>query len=137
VQGLLAGLVIDENRPEYGMGDFLVRVILGRDEETDALLVGDVPRVGQTFRFHVRDATSAGIELRHLVGDLDPAGGALLFTCNGRGRGMFGTADHDASVVDDLLRAPAAGLFCQGEIGPIGRRNHLHGFTATVVAFPA
>ena len=135
-QGLLAGLVIDENRPEYGVGDFLVRVILGRDAETDGLLVGDVPRVGQTFRFHVRDALSATTELRHLVAELQPAGGALVFSCNGRGRRMFGAPDHDAGVVDDLLHAPAAGLFCQGEIGPVGGRNHLHGFTATVVAFP-
>jgi small ligand-binding sensory domain FIST len=135
-QGLLAGLVVDENRPEYGVGDFLVRVILGRDEETDALLVGDVPRVGQTFRFHVRDAHSAEVELRHLVGDLAPAGGALLFSCNGRGEAMFGAPDRDAGIVDELLGAPAAGLFCQGEIGPVGGKNHLHGFTATVVAFP-
>ena len=135
-QGLLAGLVVDENRPEYGVGDFLVRVILGRDEETDALIVGDVPRVGQTFRFHVRDARSAEVELRHLVGDLAPAGGALVFSCNGRGEAMFGAPDRDAGIVDELLAAPAAGLFCQGEIGPVGGRNHLHGFTATVVAFP-
>jgi small ligand-binding sensory domain FIST len=135
-QGLLAGLVVDENRPEYGVGDYLVRVIMGRDAETDALLVGDVPRVGQTFRFHVRDAASAESELRHLVGELDGAGGALLFSCNGRGRHLFGRPDHDAGVVDELLGVPAAGLFCQGEIGPVGGRNHLHGFTATVVAFP-
>jgi small ligand-binding sensory domain FIST len=135
-QGILAGLVIDENRPEYGVGDFLVRVILGRDAQTDGLLVGDVPRVGQTFRFHVRDALSATTELRHLVSELQPAGGALVFSCNGRGRRMFGASDHDAGIVDDLLHAPAAGLFCQGEIGPVGGRNHLHGFTATVVAFP-
>jgi small ligand-binding sensory domain FIST len=134
--GLLAGLVVDENRPEYGVGDYLVRVILGRDEESDALLVGDVPRVGQTFRFHVRDAASAEVELRHLVGALAPAGGALVFSCNGRGEAMFGAPDRDAGIVDELLAVPAAGLFCQGEIGPIGRRNHLHGFTATVVAFP-
>jgi small ligand-binding sensory domain FIST len=135
-QGLLAGLVVDENRPEYGVGDYLVRVIMGRDADTDALLVGDVPRVGQTFRFHVRDAASAEAELRHLVGDLNQAGGALLFSCNGRGQHLFGRPDHDAGVVDELLGVPAAGLFCQGEIGPVGGRNHLHGFTATVVAFP-
>jgi small ligand-binding sensory domain FIST len=135
-QGLLAGLVVDENRPEYGVGDYLVRVILGRDAETDALLVGDVPRVGQTFRFHVRDAASATVELRHLVGEIDEAGGALLFSCNGRGQGLFGEPDHDAGLVDELLAVPAAGVFCQGEIGPIGGKNHLHGFTATVVAFP-
>ena len=135
-QGLLAGLVVDENRPEYGVGDFLVRVILGRDEDTDGLLVGDVPRVGQTFRFHVRDAASAEVELRHLVGALGPAGGALLFSCNGRGEGMFGAGRPRCRRGRRAPAAPTAGLFCQGEIGPIGGRNHLHGFTATVVAFP-
>jgi small ligand-binding sensory domain FIST len=28
-----------------------------------------------------------------------------------------------------------AGFFAQGEIGPIGRRNCLHGFTASIALF--
>jgi small ligand-binding sensory domain FIST len=59
-------------------------------------------------------------------------GGALLFSCNGRGRNLFSAADHDAGLLDELLGVPAAGLFCQGEIGPVGGRNHVHGFTATI-----
>ena len=137
-RGLLAGLVIDENLPEYGRGDFLMRGLLGADEETGALAVGERVRVGQTLRFHVRDAGSADEDLREAVlavGDA-PVAGALLFTCNGRGTNMFGEPDHDARVVSEALRSRAlAGFFCGGEIGPVGDRAFLHGFTATMAVF--
>ena len=64
------------------------------------------------------------------------AAGALLFTCNGRGSHMFEVPDHDASALEDALGAPAGGFFCAGEIGPVGGRNFLHGFTATIAVFP-
>jgi small ligand-binding sensory domain FIST len=141
-QGILAGLVIDENRPDYGVGDFLVRVVMGVDAERDALLIGDVPRVGQTFRFHVRDEASADAELHAVLADgrrrlgARGAGAALLFSCTGRGSNLFSTPDHDASQVAGELGAPSAGIFCQGEIGPVAGENHLHGYTATVALFP-
>ena len=65
------------------------------------------------------------------------AAGALLFTCNGRGSHMFEVPDHDAAAIEDSLGAPTAGFFCAGEIGPVGGRNFLHGFTATMAVFPA
>jgi small ligand-binding sensory domain FIST len=138
-QGLLAGLVIDENLPEYGRGDFLMRGILGADERTGALAVGEAVRVGQTLRFHVRDAESADEDLREaLAREVGKArvAGALLFTCNGRGRNMFAEPDHDARVVREALGGDSlAGFFCGGEIGPVGSRTFLHGFTATMAVF--
>ncbi len=138
-RGLLAGLVIDENRPQYDTGDFLMRGLLGADEATGALVIGDTVRVGQTLRFFVRDAASADADLRQALGgalrDARPAG-ALLFTCNGRGTNMFPEPHHDARVVADLLGTHAlAGLFCGGEIGPVGGKAFLHGFTATLAVF--
>jgi small ligand-binding sensory domain FIST len=139
--GLLLGVVIDENRPEHERGDFLVRPIAGADRETGAIVIGEHVRVGQTLRLHIRDAGSADADLREALalqnGALGgrEAAGALLFTCNGRGRGMFGVADHDAETVDDALDAPVGGFFCAGEIGPVGGRNFLHGFTATLAVF--
>jgi small ligand-binding sensory domain FIST len=142
VEGLLAGLVIDENTPDYGRGDFLVRSIHGGDRETGTLMVGEQVRVGQTMRFHVRDARSADEDLRRALraarDSLAPTGpgGALLFSCNGRGTRMFGAAHHDAAAIEDELSPiPTAGLFCNGEIGPVGGRSFLHGFTATMVLF--
>ena len=138
-QGLLAGLVIDENRPEYARGDYLMRGLLGADEETGAIALGEVVRVGQTLRFHVRDAASADQDLRERLDEALATGraaGALLFTCNGRGTNMFPEADHDARVVTEALGNDAvAGFFCGGEIGPVGGQTFLHGFTATMALF--
>jgi len=138
-RGLLAGLVIDENRPEYDIGDFLMRGLLGADEATGVLALGDRVRVGQTLRFFVRDATSADADLRQALGGVlgraRPAG-ALLFTCNGRGTNMFPEPDHDARIVTETLGTQAlAGFFCGGEIGPVGGKAFLHGFTATLAVF--
>jgi len=140
--GLLLGIVIDANRPDYERGDFLVRGILGADQDGGSITVGENVRVGQAVRLHVRDGQSADEDLRAVLarereGSIGPPAGALVFTCNGRGRDMFGTADHDATALEEALSgAPAAGFFCAGEIGPVGARNFLHGFTATVAVFP-
>jgi small ligand-binding sensory domain FIST len=137
-RGLLVGVVIDENRPEYEVGDFLMRGLLGADEATGALVLGETVRVGQTLRFFARDAGSADADLRQALeglSDASPAG-ALLFTCNGRGAQMFREPDHDARVVAEALGTRSlAGFFCGGEIGPVGGKAFLHGFTATVAVF--
>jgi small ligand-binding sensory domain FIST len=137
--GLLAGLVIDENRADYRRGDYLMRGLIGVDEEAGALAVGEAVRVGQTLRFHVRDAAAADEDLReNLAAAVDgtPTAGALLFTCNGRGTNMFSRPDHDVRAVGELLGNGAlAGFFCAGEIGPVGGKPFLHGFTATLAVF--
>jgi small ligand-binding sensory domain FIST len=137
--GVLAGLVIDENRSDYRRGDYLMRGLIGLDEETGALAIGEPVRVGQTLRFHVRDAAAADEDLReNLAAALDRgrAAGALLFTCNGRGTNMFSAPDHDVRAVGELLGDDAlAGFFCAGEIGPVGGKPFLHGFTATLAVF--
>ena len=139
----MLGIVIDENQPEYGRGDFLVRPIIGADPESgsdrdrragagrpDGAHARSRRRVGR--RGPARRAARPGRGARHA-----PAAGVLLFTCNGRGSHMFEVPDHDASAIEDALGAPAGGFFCAGEIGPVGGRNFLHGFTATMARLPA
>jgi small ligand-binding sensory domain FIST len=141
-QGLMLGIVIDDNQPEYERGDFLVRPIIGADPERGSIAVGEDVRVGQAVRMQVRDGATADEDLRGALRmqaaaiGAEGAAGALVFTCNGRGSSMFDIPDHDAGAVDDALGAPAAGFFCAGEIGPVGGRNFLHGFTATIAVFP-
>jgi small ligand-binding sensory domain FIST len=142
--GLLLGVVIDGGKPEYRQGDFLVRALLGADPEAGTVAVGAPVQPGTVVRMHARDARSADRDLRdalglriEALGGAAPAG-ALVFTCNGRGRSMFGVPDHDALALDEVLAgAPAAGFFAAGEIGPVGGDAFLHGFTATVAVFPA
>lgn len=127
------GRVIDENKLDFGPGDFLVRGVVGADPNSGALRVGDIVEVGSTAQFQVRDATTADQELRKMV-DGRSADSALVFTCNGRGTHLFPEPDHDAMVVSESLAgAPVAGMFCAGELGPIGGHNFMHGFTASVV----
>jgi small ligand-binding sensory domain FIST len=140
--GLMLGIVIEENRPEYRRGDFLVRPVLGADTEAGTIAVGERVRIGQTVRMHVRDGASADEDLRDALrtqvaalGD-SPAAGVLVFTCNGRGSHMFEVPDHDAMAIEGALGVPAGGFFCAGEIGPVGGSNFLHGFTATMAVFP-
>jgi small ligand-binding sensory domain FIST len=128
---------VDPNKPDYERGDFLVRGILGADAESGAITVGERIRVGQAVRLQVRDAASADEDLalaveRGMAELGGPPAGTLLFTCNGRGSHMFPTPDHDARLLEDATHAPAAGFFCAGEIGPVGDRNFVHGFTATM-----
>jgi len=140
--GLLLGIVIDSGKPDYVQGDFLVRGLLGADPEKGAVAVGAPVSPGSVVRLHARDAASADLDLREALelrrdalGGAAPAG-ALMFTCNGRGRGLFGVDDHDAVAVAELLaNTPTAGFFAAGEIGPVGGEAFLHGFTATVAVF--
>ncbi|HUJ08807.1 MAG TPA: FIST N-terminal domain-containing protein [Verrucomicrobiae bacterium] len=139
---LFLGRVINEYREEFSRGDFLIRNLIGSDPQSGALAVGDLMRTGQTVQFQVRDADTADEDLRHLLrqerrdlGGSQPAG-VLLFSCVGRGEGMYGAAHHDIKVVQENLGpVPAAGFFCNGEIGPVGQRAFIHGFTSVIGVF--
>jgi small ligand-binding sensory domain FIST len=134
-QGLHVGLVIDEHRSEFGRGDFLVRGVVGADREVGAVVIGAEVEVGRTVQFQLRDAAAADEDLRALMQDRR-ADGALVFTCNGRGSRLFGSPDHDAQIVAEAIGGRGvAGMFCAGELGPIGGENHLHGFTASIALF--
>lgn len=134
-RGLHLGVVVDEHKASFERGDFLVRNVIAADRESGALAVGgDVP-IGTTVQFQVRDAAAADDDLRAALADVD-ADGALVFTCNGRGRRLFGVPDHDAEIVSAALDGGAvAGMFCAGEIGPVGSRSFVHGFTASLALF--
>lgn len=135
--GLHIGIVADEHQLSFDRGDFLVRNVVGVDRDRGALAVGATPEVGTTVQFLLRDAASADEDLRALLAGRE-AGAALLFTCNGRGQRLFGQPDHDARVVAGHTAGGAvAGMFCAGEIGPVGPRSFLHGFTASVLLFPS
>ncbi|RKS72033.1 small ligand-binding sensory domain FIST [Actinomadura pelletieri DSM 43383] len=137
-RGLLIGVAMDEYADEHEHGDFLVRGVVGADTDSGAIAIGDVVDVGRTVRFQVRDAGAAEKDLAELLErfDMAPVEGALLFSCNGRGQAMFPDSDHDAKVLDRAFGpAGIGGFFAAGEIGPVAGRNHVHGFTASILAF--
>lgn len=141
LHNLHLGVVIDEHKVDPQPGDFLIRGVLQADPETGAMSVGEVLTVGQTVQFQVRDAEAADADLKAML-EVQAAttgkapAGSLMFTCNGRGSGLFGVPDHDVSALRHAFRGlPVAGMFCGGEIGPIGGMNFLHGFTASIALF--
>jgi small ligand-binding sensory domain FIST len=142
-QGLHVGQVINEYQDQFGRGDFLVRNVQGADPETGAIAIGDLVRVGRTVQFHVRDADTADEDLEALLATARQNSqadclGALVFTCNGRGSRFFDQPHHDAQALDrSWPQLPVAGFFAQGEIGSIGGKNFLHGFTASIALFEA
>lgn len=166
-KGVFLGRVVNEYKDRFGRGDFLVRNVIGGEEKTGSIAVADLLRVGQTVQFHLRDATTADEDLGLLLDGQKlhgPPAGAMLFTCNGRGKRLFGEPSHDAAAVsrafalpepgEQLAKAgrrvapapiageagslpmvPLAGFFAAGEIGPVGDGVFLHGQTAALALF--
>lgn len=138
--GLHVGRLVDEQISNASTGDFLIRNMMGVTDQ-QALAVGDFLRPGQTVQFHVRDSRSATEDMqRLLMAEKDrkqtPVSGALLFNCNGRGRRFFKQANHDIGLVNEFADdCCVAGFFAQGEIGPVGGKTFVHGFTSSLALF--
>ena len=139
---LFIGLVVNEYLEDFHRGDFLVRNLIGGDPGSGVLAVGALPRTGQTMQFQRRDAAAATEDMHELLGRTHTqlAGakiyGGCLCCCNGRGKNLFGKSGHDAQLVQQRLGGIGlAGFFCNGEIGPIGAKNFLHGYTASLALF--
>lgn len=158
-RGILIGRVINEYKQRFGRDDFLIRGVLGVDQKSDSLVIADLIRVGQTIQFHVHDDMTASEDLEMLLDAQrlhEPPAGALLFTCNARGRKLFHSPNHDASRIaaafadplpaeqqakpgEAIVRTgpyvPLAGFFAAGEIGPVGDSTFVHGRTACAALF--
>lgn len=132
---ILMGFPMNEYQDAFRRGDFVVRGMLGVDEESGSLLVGSIPRVGQTVQFHLRDPQAATTEAEWLLGNLaaqferEHLVAGVVCTCKGRGKAMFGSEDHDALAIRDAFPGlPVAGMFSLGEIGPVKGVPAINGF---------
>lgn len=139
---VFVGFVVDEMRHRFQSGDFLVRNITGIDPGAGAIAVSAHVQAGATIQFHLRDAGASREELRKLLSrgvsawGVTPPAGVLFFNCTGRGKSLYGTSHHDIQTIHTLGgKMPIGGFFCSGEIGPIGRTNFLHGYTASLGLF--
>lgn len=139
---LFIGLVVNEYLEDFHRGDFLVRNLLGGDPNSGIIAVGALPRAGQTVQFQRRDAAAANEDMQELLARTkrELAGatiyGGCLCSCNGRGKHLFGAPNHDAQTVQQQFGPLGlAGFFCNGEIGPVGKKNFLHGYTASLALF--
>ena len=139
---LFIGLVVNEYLEEFHRGDFLIRNLLNADAKSGSIAVGAAPRQGQTVQFQRRSAVAATEDMQELLARTrqqlsnSTIYGGCLCCCNGRGEGLFGRPNHDAEMVQQRLGPIGlSGFFCNGEIGPVGERNFLHGYTASLALF--
>lgn len=140
---LFIGVLMDEFREEPGPGDFLIRNLIGVDSRHGAIAVGENLQEGMRLRFHLRDAEASAEDLHAILtnygkaaGDPEAISGALLFSCLGRGEGLYGAPGHDTHVFHEHLgEVPVGGFFCNGEIGPVGGTTFLHGYTSSFGLF--
>ena len=139
-QSLSVGLVMNEQKTSFKRGDFLIRNIMGFDPETEALMIGANLKIGQTLQFQIRDADTSSEDLKIMLEKLkdsngSPKGGVLV-SCCGRGQNFYGHPHHDARAIQNSQGPlPLTGFFANGEIGPIGQKNYVHGYTSSLVIF--
>ncbi len=141
---LFMGIAMNSGRQSYGHGDFLIRNIVGADQESGALAIGAALEPNAVVQFHVRDARTSAEDLESLLENVssrelrDPPAGSLLFSCLGRGRHLYGEPDHDTKAFQRHMGpVPVGGFFCNGEIGPVHGSTFLHGYTSAFALFRA
>jgi len=138
---LFVGVLMDEFREEPRAGDFLIRNLIGVDPRSGAVAVGENLQEGMRLRFHIRDAESSAEDLHTMLDSYErslssPVSGALLFSCLGRGVGLYGQPNFDTGVFREHLGdVPVGGFFCNGEIGPVAGATFLHGYTSSFGLF--
>ena len=139
---LFLGVVMDEFLDEPVQGDFLIRNVVGMDQRTGSLAIGEMLKEGQLVQFHLRDAETSAQDLTFVLERYaadnreNEVPGALLFSCLGRGEYLYGRPNHDTEIFQEKLgQVPLGGFFCNGEIGPVGGTTFLHGYTSSFGLF--
>lgn len=135
---LFVGVARDEFKQQLHHGDFLIRNMLGVDPRVGAIAIGDRVRPGQRIQFHLRDAHTSAEDLELVLQrykqeapDTSDAANALMFSCLGRGEGLYGKPGFDSQLFRRYMQTTQlVGFFCNGEIGPVSGSTFLHAYTS-------
>src|SRR5262249_34931697 len=93
------GVVMREDRQQDRHGDVLSHNVMAIDGKSGALVVGALVHDGMVVQFHLRDARTSAADLDELLGRYrGRPHGSLLFSCLGRGKHLYGEADHDSTA---------------------------------------
>jgi small ligand-binding sensory domain FIST len=118
-------------------GDYLVRNLMGVDNDNGLVAIGDVVSTGDQVIFCRRDQVTAADDLRRMLDRLKQrAGGGvkagLYYSCIARGPNQFGPGSRELKIItDELGDFPIAGLFANGEIN----HNRLYGYSGVLTLF--
>ena len=119
-------------------GDYLVRNLMGIDEQNNLVAVGEMLDEHDNMMFCRRDGNTAREDMQRMlqnikkrIGDQKPRG-ALYYTCLGRGRTLFGPDSNELRMIQEHLGdIPLTGFYCNGEIA----HNQLYGYTGVLTVF--
>ena len=141
---LFIGIPGDPDKVVLDHGEYIVRPIVGADEERGIIALPTPVKTGQAITFAKRDGPRAREDLRTMLekgarrfstpqGENARAFG-LYFNCAGRGSSLYGETDVDAGAIREKMRGlPVAGFFTGSEIAPIGEIDHLHQYSGVLV----
>lgn len=117
-------------------GDYLVRNLMGFDENNGLVAIGEMLDTGQPLQFCRRDPDSAAADLRRMLRELKArapqARGGVYYSCVGRGPHLFGADSGELRILhEELGDLPLTGFYCNGEIS----HNRLYGYTGVLTLF--
>lgn len=128
---------------EYG-GEFFVRALIGKDDQTGAITVPTEVSQDDTFYMTRRDyglmaggADRLANQIKHQIGDKQPKM-VLQFECAGRGK-AFMREEQQSALLRSLHETissdiPWMGFYTYGEIGPLAGINYVHNYTCILAA---
>ena len=137
---VFVGIAMDHTNENPTRGDFLIRNLVGINEQHAAIAISEEVKEGQLIQFHLRNPLAATEEIQVIIAQLaektreQPPAFGLYFNCLGRGKGLYGAANHDISVIQEKFPGlPVIGFFGNSEFAPIGGRNFAHAYTGVFV----
>lgn len=122
---------------ESDTDDYVVRNVVGLDEQRGLVAVGENVRKGGRLMFCRRDRRSAVEDMARMLDSMKSGlftrpRGALYFSCLGRGASLFGETSKELAMIrEGLGEVPLVGFYCNGEIS----HNRLYGYTGVLTLF--
>lgn len=136
---IFGGILIDDRRIEPGRGDYLIRTLVGADNDAGSISISGPAPVGERFAFLYRTAELSSLDFESRLADVArrsdgaPPLFGVYFDCAGRGRTLYEEENVDIGIIRRRLGDfPLVGFQGNGEIAPAGRRNVLHNFTGVL-----
>lgn len=137
---VFVGIAMDDTNKNPTRGDFLIRNLVGINEQHAALAISEEVKTGQLVQFHLRNPAAAAEEIQAIVAQLaektreQPPAFGLYFNCLGRGKGLYGVTNHDINIIQEQFPGlPVIGFFGNSEFAPIGGQNFAHAYTGVFV----
>jgi len=125
-------------RQNEDKSSYVIRDLLAIDENSQALVIGDIINTGDQIVFCRRDGNSASDDLDQMLERVRqrlngrPARGALYHSCVERGRSLFGDDSQELRRIQNALGdVPLSGFFASGEI----YQNQLYTHTGVLTVF--